>query len=393
MAWVRYTDTFATHPIVLAVLEHDQADRRSVNEIAGFITRCSTEAGQHYTDYVFSFGTAITMAGGDRDYAEQLLAMAQFAGYGVYEVDDQTGRRRFRLVDDPEFIHMVTAQEKAWNDQRKADNGNPDITAPVRCRDGDVCRYCYNVVNFGARKGKLRGTYDHRPPGQPGSAKTSVVACGECNARRGDQPVEVADLELPLRPVLPETYYHPSTRKWLAGYAQILRQHGMTPPPIDPEQKGLAAGRPAPGAREALASLDASQAKAAADPAPTPGVRPAAPKAAADTAHPVPVSSSAPAGPRTPKAVRPGPSPAPREADPGRSRQTPGLQDPEAPGRDGTGRGGTPRVSTAPQRSPCSGPPSPPAPKNPPQPQDHPPRSRRRRGKRGGRPRPQGGTP
>jgi hypothetical protein len=384
VAWLRFTDTFATHPIVLAVLEHPEADDRSVNEIAGFITRCSTQAGLHYTDYVFTFATAVTMAGNNKAAAERLLLQAEFAGYGVNEIDEATGRRRFRLVDDPEFIHMITAEQKAWEQQRKADNANTDITAPVRCRDGDVCRYCYNVVNFDARKGKLRGTYDHRPPGQPGSVETSVVACGECNSRRGNQPVEVADLELPLLPPLPEPYYRPATRSWLQGYAQVLRRNGMTPPPPAPDDKPLAAGRPAPGAKQALAALHATDEpapQAAADTAPRPGVRPAAPQAATQAAPTGPATSSATAASAVP-------------ADPSRSQQKPGLQDLDSSGRVGTGRDGSSYGSTGGgspaahlSRPPASAvPAASPAPGSTHQPQQTSSASprRRRRGKRGG---------
>lgn len=367
MTWLRITDTFATHPTVLAVLEHPDADERSVDEVAGFMLRLATQAAQHFTDYVVTFATAATLAG-TRQRAERLLVMADFAGYGVFEQDDETGRRRFKLADDPEFIHMITADEYAWKKQRKADNANPDIIAPVRCRDGDVCRYCWNVVNFNARKGKLRGTYDHRPPGKPGSAETTVVACGECNARRGSQPVEVADLEVPLLAPPEKPYYHASTRTWLQGYAQILRQHGMVPPPPAPDQKNLVAGRPAPGApaapRErratgATASGSAptrQHAAAAADPAPS-RVRPAAPTK--DRHAPAPTAP----------------------ADSGRSQQKPSLQDPEAPGRVGTGRDGSSLHGSPP-------PARPPHAARPTQPTAQPSassRSRRRRGRRGGR--------
>lgn len=338
MAWLRLTDASSMHPIVLAVLDHPDADERSVDEVFGFMVRLSTHAAQQYTDYVVAFSVAVGHAG-SRARAEQLLLLADFAGYGVFEEDEGTGRRRFRLVDDPNFIHMITAEEKAWQEQRKADNGNPQITVPARLRDGDVCRYCYTVVNWSARKGKLRGTYDHRPPGEPSSWESTVVCCGMCNQIRGNRPLEVADLELPLQPVLADPYYHSSTREWLQGYAQILRQHGMVPPPVGEDQKNLTAGRPVPGAQAALTGRRATDG--------TP-----APQAAAGAAPFGPVSSSAmaAAGRQRPTARRiAAPEvptvPATDLADPGRSRQDTGLQDPDLPGRDGTGRDGSTWVS------------------------------------------------
>jgi hypothetical protein len=373
MTWLRMTDTFATHPTVLAVLEHPDADERSVDEVAGYMARLATQAAQHFTDYVVSFATAATLAG-SRARAEQLLTQADFAGYGVLEVDDETGRRRFRLVDDPEFLHMITAEQYAWQQQQKADNSNTAITVPVRCRDGDVCRYCRNVVNFRAKRGQLRGTYDHRPPGQPGSAETSVVACGSCNARRGNQPVAVADLALPLLPAPDQeaVYFHRATREWLQGYAQILRQHGMVPPPPAPDQKDLTAGRPVAGAKAALTGRRA-----------TDGPTKAAPTRQQPPASADPTRSAAPAT-----------SPAELLADPGKSQQERGLPLLEAPGRVGTGRDGSPEVSTSPGDSssqprparpetwkppksapPPSDPPAPPTPASP---------RKRARGRRGG---------
>lgn len=359
MAWLRITDAFGTHPIVLGVMEHPDADERSVDEVAGYIVRLSTQAALHFTDYVITFSTAAQFAG-SKERAERLLLQADYAGYGVFEEDEETGRRRFRLVDDPEFIHMITAEEKAWQDQRKSDNGNPQITVPARLRDGDVCRYCYNVVNFGARKGKLRGTYDHRPPGEPSSWETTVVCCGECNQVRGKKPVPVADVDRPLRPVLPEPYYHASTREWLQGYEQILRQHGMVPPEPAPDQKNLISGRPVPGAPAAPKGRRATGTTS----------RPAA--AGAAPIGPASSSATAAAGRQRPTARRvtaPGAPtvPAPVPADSGRSRQKPGLQHLDLPGRDGTGRDGSPLLSPRPAEGQGEV------------------RRRKRRGKRGGR--------
>lgn len=334
MAWLRITDAFGTHPIVLAVMEHPEADERSVDEVAGYMVRLSTQAALHFTDYVITFSIAAQFAG-SKERAERLLLQADFAGYGSFEQDEETGRRRFRLVDDPEFIHMITAEQRAWEQQRKADNGNPQITVPARVRDGDVCRYCYNVVNWNARKGKLRGTYDHRPPGEPSSWETTVVCCGECNQVRGDRPVDVADVDRPLLPVLPEPYYHSSTRNWLQGYAQILRQHGMVPPTVAPDQKNLLAGRPVPGAQAAPTGRRAT------DTTPRPAAAGAAPSGPASSRATAAAGRQRPTARRTAAPEVPT-APAPVPADSGKSSQKPGLQDPDLPGRDGTGRVGSP---------------------------------------------------
>lgn len=356
MTWVRLTDTAAMHPIVLGVADHPDATDDTVDIVFGYMTRLVTLAAAVGADYVVPFATARTVAG-SIERATRLLALAEYSGYGVLRTDERTGRRLFRLVNDPEFIHIKTADELDWERQRKADNANPGICAPVRCRDGDACRYCGNVVRFvGARKGKLAGTYDHRPPGQPGSAETSVVACQECNARRGADPIEVADTYLPLLPPPSEPYYHSSTREWLEGHRSILAQHGLTPPGEAPDQKNLIAGRPVPGAAHAPKPVPPAAPKRQQRPTPT---------AAADTAPPRPAAPLA--WPTSP-------------ADPRRSQQVAGVQDPDSPGRVGSGRvGSTPEVphqESSQTTSESSHPTSPPHPRR------RSPRGRRGRGHR-----------
>ena len=57
------TDTAATHPIVLAVAEHPDADDRSVNEVFGFMLRLAARSAQYLTDYVFWYSSAVQIAG------------------------------------------------------------------------------------------------------------------------------------------------------------------------------------------------------------------------------------------------------------------------------------------------------------------------------------------
>ena len=146
MPWARLTDTAATHPIVLAVAEHPDADDRSVNEVFGFMLRLAAMSAQYLTDYVFWYSSAVQMAG-SKSQADHLLELAAFAGYGVQDVEPGSGRRFFRLVADPDFVHIKTAEEVAWERDRKANNGDLSIIVPVRWRDGDACRYCGKVVN------------------------------------------------------------------------------------------------------------------------------------------------------------------------------------------------------------------------------------------------------
>lgn len=215
MAWGRTGDTAANHPAALAVLEHDAVDDRLLNEVYGFIHRCSSQSAAHLTDYIVNRGTAIQMAGMSRSQA--LIEVAIFAGL-LTEVEVEVNgkpRKAYKIIDDPEFIHLRTREEIEFERQRKTDNANPALIVPVRLRDGDACRYCGLVVSFapGVRKGRLAGTYDHRNPGKAATVETYVVACGACNAARSDHPN--ADQTIPLLPVPIKPYYSKHTIAWI----------------------------------------------------------------------------------------------------------------------------------------------------------------------------------
>lgn len=147
----------------------------------------------------------------------------------------------YKLMDEPEFIHMRTREEIEWERQRKSDNSNPALTVPVRMRDGDACRYCGLVVKFapGARTGRLVGTYDHRKPGQEATVETYVVACKACNSARGDRPD--ADKDHPLLPAPAKPYYSAASIEWIASN-EWAQRNGYTAP--KPPARPIAPGQP-----------------------------------------------------------------------------------------------------------------------------------------------------
>ncbi|QGU03118.1 hypothetical protein CKALI_11370 [Corynebacterium kalinowskii] len=221
MPWLRLGDTAAMHPRLLGVVEYVDFDERLLNETFGFLVRCATQAAGFITDYVVDFGTATVIAGPSR--VRDLLGVCEFAG--LMQPIDIEGRRQWKIMEDPEFIHMRLQEELEWEKQRKADNGDPALTIQIRLRDGDACRYCGSVVKWTARKGKIAGTYDHRVPGEAGTLETMVVACGSCNAKRGNDPT--ADRILPPYPVPEEPYYSDSTIEWINSHPWA-QQHGIT---------------------------------------------------------------------------------------------------------------------------------------------------------------------
>lgn len=227
MTWVRWGDTSANHPIVLSVLEHDECDDRLVNEVHGFVSRCAAQSGAHLTDYVITRGTAVLMAGPSR--VDFLLDVATFAGYmtGPHLLDD--GRKVWKLVDDdPEFLHLRLREEVEFERQRRRDNSNPSLTVPVRLRDGDACRWCGRIVDWGSRKASRSGTYDHLIPGQAATIETYVVCCQGCNSSRkdGSRPRTAEQ----LYPVPTAPYYSDRTIDWLTDNEWRRRRNLPVPP-------------------------------------------------------------------------------------------------------------------------------------------------------------------
>lgn len=244
MPWLKVGDTAPTNPIVAEVLEHPAADDRSKLELFGFVGLCATVAAGHLTDYVVSRATAADVAG-SLQRADLLLEQAVFAGYMEPVVEDVKGkpRQRWKIVEDPDFIHMRTEEEITWERQRKRDNSRPSLIIPVRMRDGDGCRYCGQVVKFKARNGRLAGTYDHRSPGKAAQSPDDlVVACKACNSGRKNNPT--AEKDYPLLPPPEKPYYSQDTCDFIAG-SEWARSNGIEPPP--PPRTRVEPGHVPPG--------------------------------------------------------------------------------------------------------------------------------------------------
>ncbi|GAA4809548.1 hypothetical protein [Tomitella cavernea] len=313
VAWLRIGDNSITNPRLLRLYEL-QIDGITRNAVFGFLVGSASLAAAHLTDYVVSYGNA-RVVGGDDDATAVLLDLCERAE--LMERITVDGTAMWKIPDDPEFIHMRTREEIEWERQRKSDNANPELVIPVRLRDGDGCRYCGQVVNWKARKGRLRGTYDHRRPGQAATVDTMVVSCQGCNASRSDDPLADERHKLLSAPTRP--YYSAHTRDWIAnhewarsnGYSIDTRRGRTLPPGTVPDDRQAEVDRNQ--AAHAAATPDAGS-----QPAPTTTTtapQPAAPHPAAD---PQPVGERAPVPPPRPADPHPvggrdqaGPTPRP----------------------------------------------------------------------------------
>lgn len=226
MAWLRAGDTAAMDERVLGIAELTDADERSVNEVFGFVMRLFLQAAQQETDYRVAMGTAMVLSPRYQVLLEQASRM------GLLSILEEEGRKVIQLVADGDFLHMRSREEMEWERQRKADIATPQLTVPVRLRDGDACRYCGSVVSFGMRKGNRGGTYDHLVPGRPAQGEHElVVACRGCNSGRRDAEGN-RDEQYPLMPAPSEgaRYFSKSTIAWLETHGTILTQLGLQLP-------------------------------------------------------------------------------------------------------------------------------------------------------------------
>lgn len=181
MSWLRAGDTAATYPLLMQTATDPKADERTVNEVAGWLHRCMEQAASHRTDYLVDMGTA-ALIGGSR--SAELIRICKRVK--LIKIVKRAGLEYIEVVDDPAFLHVRLKAEQDWENQRKRDNANPTLTAQVRLRDGDGCRWCGIVTQWGTpdQKSARVGTYDHLLPGEKATVETMVVACRHCNSDR-----------------------------------------------------------------------------------------------------------------------------------------------------------------------------------------------------------------
>ncbi|MGO4143700.1 HNH endonuclease [Paenarthrobacter sp. YAF11_1] len=244
MPWLKEGDKAANHPIVLSVLEMEDADDRILNECFGFVNRCATQSASHEQDYIITVGTAMTMAGSISRY-QALIKAAKYCGYltDTVIIVDGEERKAFKLVEDNDLFHMILKDERAWANQRKKDSRNVKLTTAVRLRDGDACRYCGKTVSWNDRVSGRAASYDHTNPGQAATVETYVVCCRECNGKRGDDPDSTwSTLPAPTQPL-----YGPETVEFLANHDITVKptytRNTQTPALADGKQ--LEEGTPA----------------------------------------------------------------------------------------------------------------------------------------------------
>ena len=181
MAWLRVGDNINTHPLMSRLVEACDYDHALKNEALGLFIALATSSAAHLTDYVVEPGLVGVLAPGREKKLMDVLRAATLVENYKDEVED---RWLYRLKNDIEFVHMRSKAEVEIDRDRTRDRRNPELTMPVRVRDGDQCRWCGRTVNFADHKSNRGGTIDSLNSHQESTIETLVVACRGCNSER-----------------------------------------------------------------------------------------------------------------------------------------------------------------------------------------------------------------
>ncbi|MGP5391522.1 HNH endonuclease [Glutamicibacter arilaitensis] len=241
MSWLKQSDVSANHPLVLRVLEMDEADDRLLNEMYGWVNRCATQSAAFDRDYIVEIGTAKQMAGLSR-YKELLKAALSCGIFEEKEIDENGSMRRvLKLVEEEDLFHMILKSDKEREKNRRADTYDLAKKGAIIKRDGAECRWCGRMVTFGNdRKSIKAGTIDHLDPkdldnSEPTPIERLVVACTSCNSSRKDGGF----WDKELRPAPRSPYFTADAAAWLRDKAGILVK-------VSTERVELHAPKPAP---------------------------------------------------------------------------------------------------------------------------------------------------
>lgn len=253
MSWLKVDDKALTHPKVMRL--HSMRDPVVTGEaVVGFVMLASSWSGQHLTDcfipeYIGQIASPL--------YWERLSAAAvrvQMLRKG--RVDGIPGW--LVEIGDDEVFHLLLKEEVMRKRELRRAARRNDVQISVLLRDGDQCRYCDLPVNpksNGARGRQL----DHPDPAVPDAL---VVACRECNARKGSRTPEQAGMTL-LPPATDrgfDLYLTEHSRDWLQRRDALPRPDtSQVPDPADarPDQ-GTAATSARTGSTPASAAPPAT---------------------------------------------------------------------------------------------------------------------------------------
>jgi 5-methylcytosine-specific restriction endonuclease McrA len=184
MSWVRFDDQFPIHRRIESL--SDPAFRLHVSAIC-WCARNLTDGRVSLED--LDSAVPKTMKRPEKFVTELVRRGAWIKHPWGWEIHDYL---------EYQFSKEKVLKERKRNARRTALHRDTEVINAVRLRDGDICRYCGQTVNWSDRRSPDGGTYDHIDPDGPNSLENLAVACRGCNSRKHNRTPEQAGM--PLRP-------------------------------------------------------------------------------------------------------------------------------------------------------------------------------------------------
>lgn len=297
MPWLRVDDTALVHPKVirLRALERTSgAGHLTAEAVVGWVMLCATWSGQQLTDCWIPAGVgAMASPGWWPELADAALKVR------MLKKARRDGQDGWLVCIDDGLFHLMSKDEVEKNRDKRRSTRQDGPKIDVLLRDGDQCRYCAQTVNPKDNRGKSGRGRDFDHP-DPADRDTFVVACTKCNGEKHARTPEQAGMTLLPPPDPAKRHFHDSTLEWLSKRNVDPWRPGSQPDTA-PER---------PGSQPDTAPSEREPARAAAAPQREPSPATAAPSTDRPTDH--------------------------------QDRPTDPPADVPPPGRDGSGRVGSP---------------------------------------------------
>lgn len=222
MAWVKWGDTanFAKEFVKAYEFAAERDDPRLVLELKGALFTLVTYSAEQWTDYVITYGAAVSQLGLENvaRILEDLVAIG-----ALVDVSDGS-ERKFQLVERDSLFNIIKTTDKKMRAKRKRDLNRGSLQVPVLLRDGSQCRYCGIEVNWKDRSSEYGGTFDHREPEEETTPENYVVCCRGCNQLRYELG-EDAETELPLLEPPEDPIYDEYILTKLLKWRRVTERH------------------------------------------------------------------------------------------------------------------------------------------------------------------------
>lgn len=211
--WLKLTDGYDTTPRIL----HAARSEAEVDRIVGMLVRLSLYCARQRTD---GFVPALVVR--QRIRSARLLRAFTDPEDGADPLLHPRGTTcecmrglKWPATAGDYYVHGYLdsnpfAAEYDLAAQQRAELRDRELREAVRRRDRDRCRYCGIFTVAADRRSRAGRVFDHVDPGQAAGAANLVVACRECNSRKGKRTPAAAGMTLLPAPVAGQSFPAPA---------------------------------------------------------------------------------------------------------------------------------------------------------------------------------------